>query len=271
MKKLIPAIIMLLISALLLSTATFAWFSMNNVVSVTNMSVKATTGPSLVISASTNFTAGSVEVSESGVDVTLMPTTAFTSGMLDATISHNALSAPATNLVYVANTNDVNPSTGLAKTGKTLYYAAATTPAVDGISAGHYYDYTFYIAAEGSADIDAGSLVINVPAVDFSGFDPAESILQAVAIQPYVNGTLVGSPIYIKDGVSNQVMIANLATTTIPSGAPGTVSTAVNVTLRVYLDGALLQSAGITYVKNISIVDLTRAASFEAEFEVVTE
>lgn len=66
-------------------------------------------------------------------------------------------------------------------------------------------------------------------------------------------------------------MVANLATTSIPAGAPGVVSTAVAITLRVYLDGALLQSAGITYVKNASIVDLTRAASFTAEFEVVTE
>ena len=271
MKKLIPAIVMLLISALLLSTATFAWFSMNNKVTVTGMQVKATTGPSLVISGSTTFVAGTVEVSQSGTDITLMPTTAYTSGMLDATISHAALSAPATNLVYVANTGDVSPSTGLAKEGKTLYYAAATTAAVDGGAAGHYYDYTFYLAAEGSADIDAGSLVINVDAADFSTFDPAEYILQAVAVQPYVNGTAVGSPIYIKDGVSNQVMIANLATTSIPAGAPGVVSTAVAITLRVYLDGALLQSAGVTYVKNASIVDLTRAASFTAEFEVVTE
>ena len=63
MKKLIPAIVMLLISALLLSTATFAWFSMNNKVTVTGMQVKATTGPSLVISGSTTFVAGTVEVS----------------------------------------------------------------------------------------------------------------------------------------------------------------------------------------------------------------
>lgn len=271
MRKLIPAFAMLLVSVILLSTASYAWFSMNTTVTATNMSVKATTGPSLVISASTNFTAGTVEVSKSGVDVTLMPATAYTSGMLDGTASHAALSAPATNLVYVANAGDVSPSTGLARTGKTLYYSAATTAAVDGGDPGFYFDYIFYVAAEGDNDIEAGSLVINMDAVDFSGFDPAESILQAVTVQPYVDDVLVGNPIYIKDGVTAQTLVADLSTDPIVAGAPGEVTGATKITLRVYIDGALLESEGVTYVKNISIVDLTRAASFDVEFEVVTD
>lgn len=271
MRKLVPAFVLLLVSAILLGTSTYAWFSMNTTVTATNMSVKATTGPSLVISASTNFTAGTVEVSKTGVDVTLMPATAYTSGMLDGTTSHNALSTPTTNLVYVANAGDVNPNTGLARTGKTLYYSAATQEAVDGGDAGYYFDYVFYVAAEGDSDLDTGSLVINMDAVDFSGFNPAELILQAVAVQPYINDTLIGSPIYIKDGVTEQTLVADLSTSPIASGAPGEVSNATKITLRVYIDGALLESAGVTYVKNISIVDLTRSASFDAEFSVITD
>ena len=41
MKKLIPAICLLLVSAVMLGTSTFAWFSMNTSVSVTGMQVKA--------------------------------------------------------------------------------------------------------------------------------------------------------------------------------------------------------------------------------------
>lgn len=271
MKKLFPAFIMLMISAILLSTATYAWFSMNTTVLATNMSVKATTGPSLVISASTNFTAGTVEVSKSGVDITLMPATAYVSGMLDGTVAHSALTQPATNLVYVANAGDVNPATGLAKTSKTLYYSAASTQAVDGGDAGYYFDYIFYIAAEGESNIDSGSLVINIDAVDFSVFDPAEKILQAIAVQPYVNGTLIGNPIYIKDGVSEQVLINDLSVISVPCGAPGEVSSAIQISLRVYIDGALLDTATTTYVKNIDIVDLTRAASFNAEFAIISD
>ena len=39
--KLIPALAMLLIATTLVSTATFAWFSMNTTVTATNMQVRA--------------------------------------------------------------------------------------------------------------------------------------------------------------------------------------------------------------------------------------
>lgn len=49
MKKLIPSIIMVLISAMMLSTASFAWFSMNKTVTATGMSVKAQAPATLLI------------------------------------------------------------------------------------------------------------------------------------------------------------------------------------------------------------------------------
>ena len=48
--KLIPAAAMLLVSAIMVSTATFAWFSMNTTVNVTGMSLTAVTPANLVIS-----------------------------------------------------------------------------------------------------------------------------------------------------------------------------------------------------------------------------
>lgn len=50
MKKLIPAIALLLISAVVLSTASFAWFSMNSTVTAKGMEVKAKTSKNLLIS-----------------------------------------------------------------------------------------------------------------------------------------------------------------------------------------------------------------------------
>ena len=67
MKKLIPGILMLLISAVLLSTASYAWFSMNDKVTATGMQVQAVTDGSLYISnahakpAYTDITDGSVD------------------------------------------------------------------------------------------------------------------------------------------------------------------------------------------------------------------
>ncbi|MBO7303924.1 MAG: hypothetical protein J6V09_01710 [Clostridia bacterium] len=48
-RKLIPAVVMLLVSAVLMSTASFAWFSMNQQVTATGMDVTATTPASLEI------------------------------------------------------------------------------------------------------------------------------------------------------------------------------------------------------------------------------
>ena len=67
MKKIIPALALLLISAMVLASASYAWFSMNNSVTVTGMAVKATVSDNLYITASTagndktadaNFTSG---------------------------------------------------------------------------------------------------------------------------------------------------------------------------------------------------------------------
>lgn len=48
-RKLIPALAMLIVSAVLLSTASFAWFTTNSNVKASSMEVKATTGANLYI------------------------------------------------------------------------------------------------------------------------------------------------------------------------------------------------------------------------------
>ena len=53
MKKLIPAICLLLVSAVMLGTSTFAWFSMNATVAVTGMSVKASVSENISIASTT--------------------------------------------------------------------------------------------------------------------------------------------------------------------------------------------------------------------------
>ena len=51
MKKIIPSICMLLVTAVLMGTSTYAWFSMNKTVTATGMKVKASTSSNLIISA----------------------------------------------------------------------------------------------------------------------------------------------------------------------------------------------------------------------------
>ena len=50
MKKIIPSICMLLVTAVLMGTSTYAWFSMNKTVTATGMKVSASTSANLIIS-----------------------------------------------------------------------------------------------------------------------------------------------------------------------------------------------------------------------------
>ena len=86
MKKLIPAIAMLLISIVLLSTASFAWFSMNTTVTVTGMEIKAKTDNTyLLISTSVSGAdeaAEAASIQEGGlvtVDFAMGPTEVYPS------------------------------------------------------------------------------------------------------------------------------------------------------------------------------------------------
>lgn len=61
MKKLIPALAMLLVSAVLLGTSTFAWFSMNSTVTATGMQVVAKSDNTYLLISKTNTTASAIQ------------------------------------------------------------------------------------------------------------------------------------------------------------------------------------------------------------------
>lgn len=65
MKKIIPALALLLISAMVLASASYAWFSMNTTVTATGMQVKATTADGILIS---NAQDGTYSVSANAVN-----------------------------------------------------------------------------------------------------------------------------------------------------------------------------------------------------------
>ena len=277
MKKLIPALCLLLISAILMGTSTYAWFSMNRTVEATNMSIKATTDASLVITdrADKTFESGKVSVNEAAIDVTVMPATKFANGKESS--DGVALSSSATDLMYVNNGGNIDPTTGLARkvsgVALPLYYSAATTASVTGGSTiGYYYDFVFYLAAEGNADIAAGALKLTVPAavLPTTPGSGTEKILAATSVLVYVNDDIVDiAPIRIKDGVSKVTLTTLSDSNKIVKGAPGTVSGAMKITLRVYVDGALEDETDVsTYVRNNAIVSLSRAISFDAKFEI---
>ena len=72
-KKLLPAVGMLAISAAMLSSATFAWFTMNKEVTVTGMSVHTTVGSNLLISATNTEGSYTKDLTQTLANVHLEP------------------------------------------------------------------------------------------------------------------------------------------------------------------------------------------------------
>ncbi len=78
MKKLIPALCLLLVTAVMMGTSTFAWFSMNDTVSASGMSVKAVNySGTLIIGTDTEEGAPSV----TSLRATYSPAVALTGGL----------------------------------------------------------------------------------------------------------------------------------------------------------------------------------------------
>ena len=127
--KLIPALAMLLVSAILVSTSTYAWFSMNNKVTVTGMTIRTEVNNNLLIAPAVN---DSVAATKNG-PVATMPAASAYGTHLAQTVE--ALLEPVSSTTglynsfwYTSTTNVV--SSGDAKSEAYIAYDAGDTTAM---------------------------------------------------------------------------------------------------------------------------------------------
>lgn len=142
-KKIIPALCMLLISAVLMGTSTYAWFSMNTQVSATGMKVTAnSTNLFLQISGSTTFTdpATSVDYNEQTGTKLKPATPVLAAENASITKWQTATSNDPSNATSGATPADIAPGTlGEYVYSKELYFRIApnsTAKATDLVIAG---------------------------------------------------------------------------------------------------------------------------------------
>ncbi|MBR5987261.1 MAG: hypothetical protein IK037_01710, partial [Clostridia bacterium] len=159
LRKLVPAIVMLLVAAAFVGTSTYAWFSMNRIVDVTGMSVTTEVADSLLIA-------------ESNTEADFVKTLQQTrTGKLRPVSTVDGIAFFYTNPTNVKGNGDANTNTYVAyseaaagdpgsytnespdsTSGKTYYDAAfnsaygVASPAAGTVLYG-YIDYTFYIKA----------------------------------------------------------------------------------------------------------------------------
>lgn len=240
MRKLIPAFAMLMIAAIMMTTASFAWFTMNETVTATGMQVQAKASGNLLISTS--------KMNAAYIGMTANATDIYHTDALDRskvnlfpiTYSNGAWKVPA-NGTLVDPTYGTTPDTNL--TNITLN----TTANVQS----YFGTYEFYVATAGD-ELKDQYLFAKINAV--SGADQEIAPAYTIAFYVVANGqetpaltedTFWNNPVATvnyKDGSAAKVVLGdNTDKFVVPSTYGKNTENAVGlkVIMRVYVDGNL--------------------------------
>ena len=229
-KKLIPALCMLLVSAVLVGTSTYAWFSMQDQVTVSGLQVTAQTDqPYLIIGTGDNDSVEKLQAlpkketpEGSNVDLGVSADDAKVKPVAHETLANAAAAEVAGNWYWYNAEKTSAPGEGSNKkqtltdvTGyvitKTVYMTIVKeTPALSDIEA------TVKITAAGTKNIDAAKVVLAV----YSGttdkgvkeFDKANTAATALGTGEVTSDTLIKVNIYIYiDGTNAAIFTDNAA------------------------------------------------------------
>ncbi len=258
-KKLLPATMMLAVSASMLATSTYAWFTMSREVEVQNIQLVATTPEDIQISL------GAIGSSAQGTSL------AESTGYL--TVSEGAVSAPATNYDW-SNTADISHYYSFGKlipassnTGASIFF----TPDSNGVGKTLKTDAKFYTAVAGttktveSAVGGTGSNTLNATshvniasdtwaAGTTAGTDYTKSIAWNTTKE---DGYYIDIPVWVRtssvDGAQLSVVAAVYDNTTTPSYGTNDVATADSKELYKAVRVAVLNADGSAATTNNTI------------------
>ena len=156
MKKLIPALCMLLISAVLMSTATYAWFSINSTVDATGMQVKTHISSDVLV-AETNLDSKYLESLTQTRSALIEPVSSIDGETFYYTVNANALGEKSTGDYTLYGENEAISDGGAGKTGYDVNfntaYGVVAPVTTDNVAYG-YVDYNFYLKATNAGDAD---------------------------------------------------------------------------------------------------------------------
>ena len=162
MKKLIPALCMLLVAASLLGTSTYAWFSMNETVTAQGMSVKAVAEAGIVIANAEAGTYDAVANSAKTTTATLKP----------------GSTANLANWYVSKSTNPAIANTGAAYTA--------------GEENQHYVKHEFYIRSSAAETLTVASLDVKSVTVKVGTGSSAQDLSKSLRV-----GIKMGGEAYI--------------------------------------------------------------------------
>ena len=246
-RRLIPAFALLLVTAIMLSTASFAWFTMNDEVTATGMQVQAKASGNLLISKDKmTATSSSISVDFGGTKQNLIPITYV----------------EADSAWYDAADVDVDPIYGIAD--------GALNPVTVGAEADdHFSEYVVYLATAGQEPV-VGNLKFDLEALVNADatIAPAYTVALYVAADGQAKDTIDWTqPTATFNQLTNKTTEGWVDTgveVTVPSTYGKVAETAVGlmVVIRVYVDGGLEIDGGVSVPakNNIKLVaDLSDA------------
>ncbi len=199
-KKVLASSSMLVVSAMMLSTATYAWFTMNKEVSVTGMQLKAHSEEGLLINEVASASTGTweeVALAGQGSAISLRPAStkdlanwwhanskksnneagADANGSIDTDLTVEVATGTYYKDISISKSEGQNPTLLTDVTAaeadtnaeRTVYYDDATFGTTAGTledGEGYYINYKYYLKSSGNDDltVSANNLLVNVTA-----------------------------------------------------------------------------------------------------------
>lgn len=254
----ITSIISLCLSIIVLAAASMAWLSMNKETQSNGMQLKVEVTPNLVIDKTSAGITAITGPSESNFAVSFEDSSA----VAKRPATHDGDYTTYTNgLKYVTDGSSVSPTTGLEKSGATLNFSSAT--------ADHYYvDFVVYIASTESAMTNQVlKATLNPAASIVSSSATKQDTLDATSIDFYVDGAYKGT-LNVKgyDQSANNYTTTKTEVVLLTGNIPFNQTGNLEVTMRCYIDGALLKSAGQAFINTATVDtgDITLNVTFTA-------
>lgn len=252
-KKLIPAVSMLTVSAMMLSTATYAWFTMNKTVKVDGMEVKTKVSGNLMISDTNQSDAYYGTTLVQGRKALLEPVSSTTGAngsfwyTVDAKADGSKLHANTGDNVFKNYSEATNAALDAATSYKTYYDQTFNTtyqltPTSDPFGTGYgYIDYVFYLKATGDGtdtkinmtrcNLDRSDAIIDNSGKTV-GVDSDQAWRVAVFATTTTAGSAAGDPASDAENLKGSILALNGATYhdsgAVTSAAGGYASAGIN-------------------------------------------
>ena len=253
-KRLVAAVAMLALSSASLFGSTYAWFTMNKEVSVTNMQVQAKADQGLLINevstandsnwdalATTNQTGGIKLHATSTAETTTWyaayskaksDAAAATSSGASANLTTDGYKTLGTTTGFVGTTETVSAIPG-SNAQQDIYYIDADQDSAYDNGEGYYVKYTYYLKSSGDAitlSNSGAAKSLYIKDVTVTGNTNSANLDKALRVAIVVNGkAYIYAPLYEDDAIPTSYVNATTATTPLPkSGSQATAMTSLN-------------------------------------------